>query len=164
MNITNGSVSRTVKPAAYEARTVTYSYTFDDSDDAEACTAKVIEMAERGARGARWTPTPVGTSVPITSAAEVASENPSASASAVSQLSSGVETTAPDITDADLDVLVTKLIHEKNVSAGEIKKVIVQFTGQPGVSMKTLDQPKRPLFVNALNALANSTPASEPAF
>ncbi|MGH6796590.1 MAG: hypothetical protein ACREDH_15655 [Methylocella sp.] len=52
MNITNGSVTRSVKVADYETRTVALSFTIDPGEDAEACVAKVRDMAERQARGA----------------------------------------------------------------------------------------------------------------
>ena len=50
MQITNGTVSRTYKPADYEGRTVTYSFTLEPADDADVQTAKVALLAEKHAR------------------------------------------------------------------------------------------------------------------
>ncbi len=50
MNITNGTVSRTYKPADYEGRTVTFSFTLEPADDADVETAKIAYLAEKHAR------------------------------------------------------------------------------------------------------------------
>lgn len=50
MQITNGSVSRTYRPADFEGRTVSLSYTVDPGEDAEAVTATVAAIVERQAR------------------------------------------------------------------------------------------------------------------
>jgi hypothetical protein len=49
MNITNGTVSRTVKPADCEARTVTLSFALDPGEDADVAIARVQELAEHHA-------------------------------------------------------------------------------------------------------------------
>ncbi len=51
MQITNGSVSRTYKPADYEGRTVGLSFSFEPGDDVDAATAFVVAICERQARG-----------------------------------------------------------------------------------------------------------------
>ncbi len=50
MQITNGSVSRTYKPADYEGRTVTFSFTLDPADNVDAETAKIAYLTEKHAR------------------------------------------------------------------------------------------------------------------
>lgn len=49
--VTNGSVSRTVKPADYEGRTVSLSFNCDPGDDVEAGVRAVLAVAEHLARG-----------------------------------------------------------------------------------------------------------------
>lgn len=50
MQITNGTVSRTVKPADYEGRSVTLSFTVDPGDDIEPILARLLSLAERYVR------------------------------------------------------------------------------------------------------------------
>jgi hypothetical protein len=173
VNITNGTVSRTFKPADYEARMVSLSFTLDPGDDVEACVAQGMAMAERQARGLpahavahvepikqpRRPPAVVLAPAPEPAAADpiapVAQESGAVTivGSAVQKEEGVADTsTVSLVTDAVLDAAVKKA-RAGNIAPDQIKAAILTFTEQPGVSMKSLDQDKRVLLVAAIEEL-----------
>jgi flagella basal body P-ring formation protein FlgA len=164
MIVTNGVVEfeRVTRPADYESKRgkVSLSFAVEDSEDAEAVVERVGAMAMRRAltmvgevlqgevvqprRVTKTPPKPVTEEVPDPTV-------PGAEAVSDAVSTSTVEELKP-VTDAMLDAAVHKA-RAKNIMPDQIKAEILKFTGQPGVSMKSLDQEKRPLLIAAIEAL-----------
>ena len=168
MTITNGTVEygRVTKPADYESKSakVMFGFAVAEGADPAAITDHVMSLAvaevhkrlglaienddayRRGMQAQR----------------DVATQ--AAVAHNMTQLSVGVPpepaiTNGNVITDADMDAVVAELVGG-GVTPTQVKTVIVEFTGMPGQSMRTLDQAKRSAFVTALKVLKAPAKAS----
>ncbi len=150
MNITNGTVSRTFKPAEYEGRTVTLSFMIDPDEDAEACVARVVDMAERRARvvpnvGDKQ---PEEAPKPVRRPPAVA-ENPTVPAA---EEVSGSASEVVVVTDDALMKACQRTTHRLRDPA-PTKAVVREFVEKAGMSVITIPQEKRAAFIEALEAL-----------
>lgn len=176
MQITNGSVSRTYKPADYEARTVSFSFTLEPHDDEDAATARVAFLAEKHARHMPSRDEAPAEPVKRTRRAAAPAEQPTsteeqpadpfaAGTEAVSSAPASVPvsdivsqkappTPAVEITDATLqDAIKAKVAADAKHTPG-VMALIQTFTGEPTAKIYTVaDQGKRAEFLAALAAL-----------
>ena len=143
MNVTNGTVSRTFKPGDYEARTVSFSFTIDPGDDFEACTAEIVAMAERQARGQASVPA-VGD--------KPKAKKPIAPVEEPVKYTGTAEHEASWVTDDELMKAcqaTTTRLHD----AQPTKNTVRGFVEAAGMSVITIPQKDRAAFLAALAAL-----------
>lgn len=179
--ITNGVVEfeRQLRPADYENKRVkvTLSFAVDDDDDPETAMAVVADMAWAQVFKTLRKPETATAAPPAQPAPKPAVVKPPAAvvkmdaAEAAQNAMDGLDDRAikqatvepegsilPLVTDAEIDKVIFG-VRGRGVSPEQIKAEIFKATGVVGQSVKTLDQEKRPAFVDAIKALHATTAA-----
>jgi len=160
MTVTNGSVEceRVRCPADFESKRakVMLSFAVDAGEDVSAIIANVGELAKHRVLmmvGEAPAPVPARVARPPKAAVEPAPVPVQELPDLTVAVPDGSSTDEPKvITDAMLDAAIKKA-RAGNVSPDQIKTAILGFTAQPGVSVKSLDQEQRPLFIAKIEAL-----------
>jgi hypothetical protein len=159
ITITNGTVSRTIKPADYEARTVALSFTVDDSDDIDEGLARVSALAEKHARAMPGAvkAAPVTTPVQEKPVDALASAGlPTVGVLAYDPPTGPYVPTVPHAEPEPIvitDEQLTKACQEATQRAKDpqpTKDVIAKFVEKPGMRAHTIPQEQRASFLEAL--------------
>lgn len=161
MNITNGTISRTFKPADYEGRTVTLSFTVAEGDEWDAVLAQVSLMCERHAcKAPQLVEQPAPPKATPRKPPQAAPQDPAPAPTEATPLP---EEAKPPVTDAVLKAMFHRKRHER-VDGEQIKAVVLRHTGVVGMLSYSLplDDPRRALIlaeVEALKPLAHADAA-----
>ena len=181
--VTNGTIEfeRQLRPADYENKRakVTLSFAVDDNDDPATAMAIVADLAWAQVFKTLRKPETAPVAPPAQSAPKPAVTKPPAAVKPAV-----VEPTAPEqppaveqdqreqnsepqepegsilpvVTDQEIDKVIFGA-RGRGVSPEQIKAEIYKATGVVGQSVKTLDQEKRPAFVETIKALHPATTA-----